>query len=275
MANKDYQNGFIAGLISKAKLEQKTDAYKSIAYNDDNSITLVDNDNEVHTMSYTYEGSKISQVFYDGEEIELDYSNDNITKVQNTNMSFGGITQSSGNLIRIMALETKAVTAGQVSDTNGAGSTCAVQGSNEWIYRSFLDYDLSSIPKGSKIISARLFLYTNNGNDYYTSGHTWLGKVTSSWDETIKWSTQPTFKGEYGQYTDRKQLRTTDMDTWIDFDATKLVQELVDNPDENYGITIINGNEYSYRVDWYFRNRRYEGYSTYLDIYYEEGGSNA
>jgi hypothetical protein len=109
----------------------------------------------------------------------------------------------------------------------------------------------------------------DSGNDYYTSGYTWLGKVTSAWDETVNWSTQPTFEGGYGQYTDKKQLKTTNMNTWIDFDATKLVQELVDDPDNNYGITIVNGNEYDYRVNWCFRNRRYEGYSTYIEIYYE------
>jgi hypothetical protein len=59
------------------------------------------------------------------------------------------------------------------------------------------------------------------------------------------------------------------MNTWIDFDATKLIQELVNNPETNYGITIRNGDEGEYRRDWYFRNRRYEGYSTYIEIYYE------
>jgi hypothetical protein len=92
MASKDYQNGFIVGLISKAKLEQKTDAYKSITYNDDNTITLVDNDNEVHILSYSYENNKLTNVLYDDEEIELDYNNDNITKVQQTDMDLGNIT---------------------------------------------------------------------------------------------------------------------------------------------------------------------------------------
>jgi hypothetical protein len=204
MASKDYQNGFIVGLISKAKLEQKTDAYKSITYNDDNTITLVDNDNEVHILSYSYENNKLTNVLYDEEEIELDYNNDNVTKVQQTNIEFGNITQSSGGINKLIALETKAVTVGLQGNINSVSNICTVQGSNDWWYRSFLDYDLNSIPKDSKIISARLFLYLNSGNDYYTSGCTWLGKVTSEWDETINWATQPTFTGEYGEYTDKK-----------------------------------------------------------------------
>ena len=116
MANKDFQNGFIIGLTSKAKFNQKTDAYKSITYNDDNTITLIDNDNTVHTMSYSYEDSKISQVLYDDEEFELSYNNDNITKVQSTDMNFGGITQSSGSVNKLIALETKAITVGVYDD---------------------------------------------------------------------------------------------------------------------------------------------------------------
>lgn len=55
--------------------------YKSIVYNKDNTITLVDSENVVHTIVCNYEYNKLVSIAYDGEKIKLDYSGDNLTRI--------------------------------------------------------------------------------------------------------------------------------------------------------------------------------------------------
>ena len=63
--------------------------YTSIVYNTDNTVTLTDKDGVIHTMSCTYEGGKLIGVTYDGEQIELTYNGDVLTKVGNTAVDMG------------------------------------------------------------------------------------------------------------------------------------------------------------------------------------------
>ena len=58
--------------------------YKSIIYNDDNTITLIDTDNVEHTMVCSYEDGNITSIIYDDEAVELNYNNDDLIAVEDT-----------------------------------------------------------------------------------------------------------------------------------------------------------------------------------------------
>lgn len=145
---------------------------------------------------------------------------------------------------------------------------CWVQGSNEWWYHTFLQYDLSPIPYKSKITSAILRVYDCWHNDNGANGTTNVARVTESWDEaTLCWNLMP---GSTGQYL-AESVSPPGVGNWSDWDITTLVQEWVDQEHENHGLMIFNNNEGEYRLDWQFRNRFYsEGeLATYIEIEYE------
>ena len=250
--------------------------YKSIKYNDDNSITLIDHEDIEHTITCNYENGNMKSINFDGNYISIDYNEDILEGVGTIELDLSS-APTSNTANRYKAVETKAITVGVHDDPSPTRLTCVVQGSNNWYYHSFLDYDLSGIPQGSKILSARLFMFLPEHTDNlsnFKNYYTWIGKVTSAWDESIKWATQPTYTTQYGKYSDCKKLISEDVNTWINYDVTKLVQELVNDPQSNYGLTIINGDEGQYEAAWIFRNRRYtekygEDYSTYIEIFYE------
>lgn len=52
--------------------------YKSIVYNEDNTITLIDNENVVHTIVCDYENDNITSIIYDNEKVKLGYSGDDL-----------------------------------------------------------------------------------------------------------------------------------------------------------------------------------------------------
>lgn len=62
-------------------------AYKSITYNEDNTITLIDSDDVEHTMSCVYEEDKITSITYDSKVINLTYDNDTLVSINNTEIN--------------------------------------------------------------------------------------------------------------------------------------------------------------------------------------------
>ena len=60
--------------------------YKSITYNTDNTITLIDSEDVEHTMSCTYEDGKITSITLDNEEIKLSYDGDSLIAIEDTVM---------------------------------------------------------------------------------------------------------------------------------------------------------------------------------------------
>lgn len=112
---------------------------------------------------------------------------------------------------------------------------------NAFISRSVLDFNWDTIPRGATITSATLSLYgdSNTGNyegDSSLSGpNNWLiQRVTSSWNgNTVTWNTQPTT-----DTNDQIHMPKT-FPIYKDFpsiDVTKLVQDIVNNYPNQYGI---------------------------------------
>jgi len=99
------------------------------------------------------------------------------------------------------------------------------------ISRSFLQFDLSSLPVDVVIVDAYLKLFPTNPGDCSIS----LYQVTEGWEEnTITWNNQPEF------LTTPEDTLTIPVIvfTWISWDITSLLQEWVDGSIDNYGIIL-------------------------------------
>lgn len=151
------------------------------------------------------------------------------------------------------------------------GNYCKMQGSNTWYYRTFLQYDLSLIPIGAEVISAKLKVYCSYWNDSGGSGTTNISRVTQEWDETtLTWNNQPTTTGTYLE----SNVRPPSVGTWSDWDITNLVTEWVNETYPNYGLYIKNNNEGSYRVDWNIScHKTNDGNASYIEVEYEYSDS--
>ena len=69
--------------------------YKSIIYNEDNTITLIDVNDIEHTVSCIYEDGKIASVTFDDEEIKLSYNGDDLVAVGNVATDLSNVPKIS------------------------------------------------------------------------------------------------------------------------------------------------------------------------------------
>ena len=116
--------------------------------------------------------------------------------------------------------------------------------------RSFVAFDLSSIPEDAIIQSAALSLYYNpiddiQSFDYHTGENgIYIQRVIESWQEnTINWDNQP-------NTTTINQVLippcTTNTQDYIDLDVTELVKDIIVSPDGNNGFLIKMEDEINY-----------------------------
>ncbi|MBN1187852.1 MAG: DNRLRE domain-containing protein, partial [Bacteroidales bacterium] len=116
--------------------------------------------------------------------------------------------------------------------------------------RSVLDFDLSSIPDGSVITGATLYLfgldhlnYTITGNTAYKSNECWLQRITTPWEEnTVTWNSQPSVT-THNQTTVANSVTTTQD---YEVDVTYLLQDMVDDRDNSHGLMLILKSEQKY-----------------------------
>lgn len=99
--------------------------------------------------------------------------------------------------------------------------------------RSFISFDLSSIPVGSKLNWAKLSLYEYSFEGFNSCK---LRRITSPWDyQTVSWRTQPstTKRGQVSlansQYVHEQY---TDLNVW------NLVQPMIDSPSTSFGFAL-------------------------------------
>ena len=114
-----------------------------------------------------------------------------------------------------------------------------------------IDFDLSSIPSGVTIKSANLYLYgvdnVSNGKHSQLSGsnESYLQRVTSSWDEmTVTWNKQPPTTAIEQVYI---PANDTDMQDYT-IDVTSHIQDMINNPETDYGFMIKVLTEDNYRA---------------------------
>ena len=145
--------------------------------------------------------------------------------------------------------------------------SCIVNGSNTYQYRSFLQHDFSGIPCGSKIISAKLYVYAFEGNDNTSLGGHKFDAVISEWEESSNtWNNQASVADKP---IPADWLIPT-IGTWNNWDITELVQKWIYQVMPNNGLCFVNKDETGYRQNWKFYNRRQsEEYATYIEVEYE------
>ncbi|MGB5980199.1 MAG: DNRLRE domain-containing protein [Cyclobacteriaceae bacterium] len=119
------------------------------------------------------------------------------------------------------------------------------------VQRSYIQFDLSSIPESAKIekVYLSLYHYLDNNNDGHSqmdgSNAATIYRVTEAWDENqITWNTR-------ASYTDENSVTlpasTSTEQNYTDIDITSLVVNNNDERYNNYGYMIMLDNESYYR----------------------------
>jgi hypothetical protein len=130
------------------------------------------------------------------------------------------------------------------------------QGSEVFIHlgnhhsRGLIQFDLSSIPQGSKVSSATLRLYYGSNSDN-PAGRTYIvNKLTQLWtEEGVTWEkydgtnewTEP--GGDYTSSGANPARVPSNTGTWITWDVTHIARDWIEEGQENYGLLIKDANE--------------------------------
>jgi hypothetical protein len=140
------------------------------------------------------------------------------------------------------ASESKATFVKKVEDTSDpTNGICTIDGSNAWVYRTFLQHDFSSIPSGAEILSATLKVFVSSVNDNYTSSRCYVGRMLGEWaeDVALTWSNQPGHQSYSSGSSETPQVSPSiGASNWIEVDITTVVREWYDGAYPNHGIVI-------------------------------------
>ena len=121
------------------------------------------------------------------------------------------------------------------------------------IIRTYIEFDLSSVPANARVLDADLKLYQYNtlGTDDFAIG---LYKVTSDWEEgTIDWDPQPTSSTD-AEVTNNINAGAI---TWESWDMDTLVQGWLDGTITNYGMVLKDTDESSVNTIVHFYTSDY------------------
>lgn len=138
-------------------------------------------------------------------------------------------------------------------DNYGIYTMAAVGNSTSSILRTYIKFDLSSIPVNARVVDAdlKLYQYDTFGTDDLTIG---LYNVTGDWDEsTITWNLQPTSSTDAEITNDI----TAGATTWESWDIDALVQGWLDGTITNYGMVLKDTDESSVDTIAYFYTSDY------------------
>lgn len=127
--------------------------------------------------------------------------------------------------------------------------------------RSFLKFNLSSIPPDAVIINAtlKLYRYQGNGNDTFC-----IERVLGDWNETsITYNTMPS-TSPYACYD-----IPSGEGIWDIFDITSLVQGWVNGSWPNYGLMLKDPSSDSIHHRYYSKDYSNSSYWPVLEIWYE------
>jgi alpha-tubulin suppressor-like RCC1 family protein len=126
--------------------------------------------------------------------------------------------------------------------------------------RSLMDFDLTRIPAGAIILEARLELYSmqpQTSDDYrhisyiikkstaYKTNASYLERIISPWTETgVTYNTQPATTTTNRVILPESQAYDQD---YLDIDVTAMVQDMVNDPAQSFGIMfrLINETKYT------------------------------
>jgi hypothetical protein len=114
--------------------------------------------------------------------------------------------------------------------------------------RTFIQFDLSTIPSGSTVNSATLEVY--GGFVFGTSSPIIQARqVTSPWSEcTVDWNNQPSFSSNIIA-SDSDPVGSTN---WWSWDVTSLVQNWMSGTATNDGFALVSDDESAVRGVWFY-----------------------
>ncbi len=119
--------------------------------------------------------------------------------------------------------------------------------------RSLIQFDLSTIPPASIIVSAQLYLYHNPSPASGNPGHStmngpndaWLQRITSPWGEnSVTWNNQPATTTQNQVALLASTIMTQD---YLNINVSALVQDMIDNPSQSFGFLFSLQTETYYR----------------------------
>jgi len=114
-----------------------------------------------------------------------------------------------------------------------------------------IDFDLSLIPNNAVILSANLSLYSYDSpaNQSHSSqsgsNESVLKRITSSWDEnSVTWNNQPSTTETNQVFLQQSSASIQD---YLDINVSNLIQDMIDNPNEGFGLQLSLKEEAFYR----------------------------
>jgi len=114
--------------------------------------------------------------------------------------------------------------------------------------RALILFDLSSIPRQTQIKSAKLNLYWNTyGNLTEQTGENafTIYRINQAWDEySVTWNNQPTVTN----IDSITVAKTTSSNQSYSIDVTRMTQDMISKPWENYGFMLRLDQEFPYRL---------------------------
>jgi hypothetical protein len=135
---------------------------------------------------------------------------------------------------------------------------------------ALLKFDISSLPKGSVINSAVLYLFYFTWLDTNPAGRMLnVYSITSNWNEdTVTWNTAPTYNPAASAYS---PVPAT-VNVWMDWDVTVDVQDFVNGNKDNYGWKISDDNYWgTYDIpESRFRTKEYGTLTPHLVVNYKK-----
>jgi len=121
--------------------------------------------------------------------------------------------------------------------------------------RILIQFDLSSIPSTSVILSSNLGLYYDNVYGATTSGPVGAYRVIQNWNETtVTWDNQPSAQATA---IDTETIPAAATSSFIYWDIKTLVQDWVDGSVANRGVMLMDTDESSGEGFKHFRSSEY------------------
>lgn len=116
------------------------------------------------------------------------------------------------------------------------------------LWRPLFRFNLTEVPSGSQILSARLSLFANPAPvsaPHSGENKSYIRKVTTPWDQnTVTWITQPDFSTVNQAALPESTSPNQD---YLDLDVTEMVRSMIEDQSTNFGFVIMNRIEYKYR----------------------------
>lgn len=176
----------------------------------------------------------------------------------------------------VTCYETDACMSDKTNSNSVAGyqSTLTVGGSNNWDYRTYIKYDLSSIQDvpDIEIMSAKLYFNVVTGGDNYRDGSGYIFRCTNDWNSsTLTWNNQPTLQS----YIDDIETPSYDPDVDLPHEyvlnITSIMKKWIDEKYANYGICFKGTEGGAYRRNHAIATVKYkEGvYKSYIEVQYK------